>query len=353
MTELDLPSGQTRPRYRTVRSPYFALRLNIRVLSFSLIALVALAVLAIWAISLGSYQMDYSDVLRAVAGQGAEEQAFVVRTIRLPRTICAVMIGAALAMSGAIFQGLVRNPLVSPDVIGINGGAALVAVVWIIYGQSADLLPLAAFLGTVITAVAVYLLAWKKGIAPSRLILVGIGIGTAVYAATLFVTIRFPAEIVRPALVWTMGSVYGSNWRDVIVITSALIVLTIAAVVLAWSLRILQLGDDVTRGLGLPLERTRLSLIVVGCGLAAVAVALAGPIGFVALMVPHLARMLAGPVSGTVIVFTGVLGAVFLLGADIIANHFLPVPLPVGVVTAAVGAPYFLLLLYRSNIGTR
>jgi iron complex transport system permease protein len=120
-------------------------------------------------------------------------------------------------------------------------------------------------------------------------------------------------------------------------------------VVLARSLRVLQLGDDITRGLGVPLEQTRLGLILAGCGLAAVAVAIAGPIGFVALMVPHIARILAGPVSGTVLVFTGIIGAVFLLAADVIANHLLPVALPVGVVTAAVGAPYFLWLLYRSN----
>jgi iron complex transport system permease protein len=247
---------------------------------------------------------------------------------------------------------LVRNPLVSPDVIGINGGASLVAVGWIVSGRSLDLLPLAALLGALGAAAAVYLLSWRAGISPARLILVGIGIGTAVNAATIFITIRFPVDIVRPAIVWTMGSVYASSWRDVIVMTSALAVLTVAVLILAWSLRVLQLGDDLTRGLGLPLERTRLGLIVVGCGLAAVAVAIAGPIGFVALMAPHIARMIAGPVSGTVILFTGVIGALFLLGADVVANHLLPVSLPVGVVTAAVGAPYFLFLLYRSNIGT-
>lgn len=342
-------SGSPRPGFRTVRSPWYAIRLNVRVLMLSLGALAMLAVLVVWAISLGSYEMAYPDVIRAIAGNGTADQNFVVQTIRLPRTICAIMIGAALAMSGAIFQGLVRNPLVSPDIIGINGGASLLAVIWIIYGLNADFLPVAAFAGAVTTAALIYGLTWKRGIDPARMILVGIGIGAAVNAATTFVTIRFPVEIVRPATVWTMGSVYASSWRDVVVITSSLIVLTIISVVLARLLRVLQLGDDITRGLGLPLEQTRLGLILAGCGLAAVAVAIAGPIGFVALMVPHIARMLAGPVSGTVLVFTGIIGAVFLLFADVVANHMLPVDLPVGVVTAAVGAPYFLLLLYRSN----
>ncbi|MDQ3411838.1 MAG: iron chelate uptake ABC transporter family permease subunit, partial [Chloroflexota bacterium] len=350
MSTIELDPGR-RPGFRTIHSPYYALRLNVRVIALSMVALGALALLAIWAISLGSYQMDYLDVLRAIAGRGSEDQLFVVRTIRLPRTICAVMIGAALAMSGAIFQGLVRNPLVSPDIIGINSGASLVAVIWIIYGLNGNLLPVAAFIGAIVTATIIYLLAWKQGIAPGRLILVGIGVGAAVSAATQFVTIRFPVEIVRPATVWIMGSVYATSWNDVIVITLSLAGLSIAAVVLARSLRVLQLGDDLGRGLGLSLERTRLSLIVVGCGLSAVAVAIAGPIGFVALMIPHMARILAGPVSGTGILFTGILGGCFLLGADVIANHFLPVTLPVGVVTAAVGAPYFLFLLYRSRLG--
>lgn len=342
-----------RPGFRTVRSPYYALRINTRVLLLSLLTLGLLALLTVWAISLGSYQMAYGDVLRAIAGQGTEDQLLVVRSIRLPRIICAVLIGAALAMSGAIFQGLVRNPLVSPDVIGINSGASLVAVFWIIYGRNAGLLPVAAFIGAMATAVIVYALSWKQGIAPGRLILVGIGVGAAVTAGMQFITIRFPVEIVRPATVWLMGSVYASSWHDVLVIGASLAVLTVLVVLLARSLRVLQLGDDLTRGLGLPLERTRLGLIAVGCGLSAAAVAIAGPIGFVALMVPHIARMLAGPVSGTVIVFTGLLGGVYLLLADVIANHFLPVSLPVGVITAAVGAPYFLYLLYRSNLGTR
>ena len=122
-----------------------------------------------------------------------------------------------------------------------------------------------------------------------------------------------------------------------------------AAVILTWPLRTMQLGDDVTRGLGLPLERTRLGLIVIACGLCAVATAMAGPIGFVALMVPHMARMIAGPLSGSVMLFSAVLGGCFLLLADIVAQHFLPVTLPTGVITAAVGAPYFLFLLYRFN----
>jgi iron complex transport system permease protein len=245
---------------------------------------------------------------------------------------------------------LVRNPLVSPDIIGIDAGASVVAVFWLVTGRSSDLLSFAAFSGALLTAAVIYLLAWKRGIAPDRLILVGIGVGAVVSAGTTYLTIKYPVEIVRPAEVWLMGSLYGSNWFDVKILAGFVGVCLPLGIILSWPLRALQLGDDVTRGLGVPLERTRIGLIAVGCALAAVAVATAGPIGFVALMIPHIARMLAGPHSGTVFLFTGVIGGLFVVVADTIAQHYLPVTLPVGVVTAAVGAPYFLFLLYRSNL---
>jgi iron complex transport system permease protein len=169
-------------------------------------------------------------------------------------------------------------------------------------------------------------------------------------AATTYLTVRYPIEQARPALVWLMGSISGSDWGDVKVVAIFLAVCLPLTIALAWPLRAMQLGDDVARGLGIPLEPTRLLLILVGSALAAAAVAVAGPIGFVALMVPHFARMLAGPLSGSVALFTAVLGGAFLLIADIIGGHFLPVSIPVGVVTAAIGAPYFLLLLHRSNV---
>lgn len=350
MAAVESSPAQRKPGHVTVRTRFFALRLNHRVLLFSTLAAFCLVMLAIWAMALGSFRIPFIEVGRAVVGGGAPDHEFIVRTLRLPRVICAVLVGAALAMSGAIFQGLVRNPLVSPDIIGINSGATLFAVFWIVSGQAAALLPLAAFLGAILAAALIYVLAWKGGISANRLILVGIGAGASLAAGTTYLTVRYPIEIVRPAVVWTIGSVYASTWQDVRVLLLVMLVAAPLAIALTWPLRTLQLGDDVTRSLGVPLERTRLGLIAIGCALSAVAVAIAGPIGFVALMVPHMARMLAGPLSGSVMVFTGVLGAVFLLLADVVAQHFLPVSLPVGVVTSAIGAPYFLFLLYRSSV---
>lgn len=346
---MNLSTAPRSPARLTIRNGPVALRVDPRVILLTIAALGIMLLLALLAVSLGSYTMPFNEALAAIRGVGSEDQVFVVRTLRLPRIVAAVLIGASLAVAGALFQGVVRNALVSPDIIGIDTGASLFAVFWIVSGKPGGLLPLAAFAGAIITSTVIYVLTWKKGVDTDRLILVGIGIGAAVGAGITFIMVKFPVEIVRPAEFWMMGSLTGSTWRDVATMLASSLILIPTAMVLAWLLRTMQLGDDVTRGLGVPLERLRLSLMVVGCGLAAVAVSVAGPIGFVALMVPHVARMLTGPVSGGVILFTATLGAIYLLGADIIAQHALPVTLPVGAITAAVGAPYFLYLLYRSQ----
>lgn len=350
MSAIDGAPRAQKPGHITLRTRFFAVRVNYRVLLIALVAFLGLLAAAVWAMTLGSFPIAFDDILRAIWGTGTPDQEIIVRSLRLPRVISAALIGVALAMSGAIFQGLVRNPLVSPDIIGINAGASLFAVFWIVTGRDPSLLTIGAFLGAVVTAGIIYLLAWKGGVSANRLILVGIGAGAGLSAGVTYLTVAYPVEVVRPAIVWSMGSINGSNWQDVRILGISLLVLTPIAIALTWPLRALQLGDDVSRGLGLPLERGRLGLILVGCALAAVAVSVAGPIGFVALMVPHMARMIAGPLSGSVMILTGVLGAFFLLLADIVSQHFLPVTLPVGVVTSAVGAPYFLFLLYRSNV---
>jgi iron complex transport system permease protein len=344
------PKPMDKPGHVTIRTRFFSVRLNTRVLGMSLVAAVTMCLLAIWAMTLGSLHIPFGDVVSAVFGRGNDDSLFVVHELRLPRVLSAMLIGAALAMSGAIFQGIVRNALVSPDIIGINAGATVVATFWIVTGLSWSLMPLAAFIGALLTAALIYVMTWKGGISPERMILVGIGTQAVMAAGTTYITVRFPVEVVRPAVAWTMGSIYGSTWSDVVVLLLFLAVAAPLGIALMWPLRALQLGDDVSRGLGLPLEGVRLGLLVVGCALAAAAVAVAGPIGFVALMVPHVARMLGGPTSGSTMVLTAFIGACFLLLADTVAQHMLPVSLPVGVVTAAVGAPYFLFLLYKSNV---
>lgn len=346
---LHTPDGTSRPGHITVRYGMVSYRVNVRALAFSAIALVLLLSLMVWGSTLGSSDLSFGDVVRATVGRGTDDTELIVRTLRLPRILIAVLVGAALAISGTIFQGLARNPLVSPDIIGINGGATLAAVSVLILGIGATLVPLAAFAGAVLTAAVIYALSWKGGVSMDRLILVGIGVGSILSAGITYMTVKFPIEITRPAIVWSMGSIYGSQWRDVRLLAITLAVLFPVAIILMEHMRMLQFGDTVTRSLGVPLERTRLVLIVVACAFAAVAVAIVGPIGFVALIIPHMARMILGPPTGSVLVFTALLGSIMLLASDIVAQHALPAVLPAGVVTGAVGAPYFLYLLYRSN----
>ena len=339
-----------RPGHRTIRAAGLAVRVNTRALRLAALAAAVLALLMIWAVTLGSFSIPVRDVVLAIIGRGTEDTEMVVRSLRLPRILVAVMMGAALAISGTIFQGIARNPLVSPDIIGINTGATLFAMAAIVAGAASSFVPVAAFVGAVATALAIYLLSWKNGISTNRLILVGIGVGAVVSAGSTYITVKFPIEQVRPAVVWSMGSFYATSWDDVILLAIALAVLAPLSIALMDLLQTIQFGDVMTRSFGLPLERSRLILLVVGCALAAVSVSLAGPIGFVALIVPHMARMIAGPPGGSVLLFTALLGGILLLASDIVAQHMLPVTLPVGVVTGAVGAPYFLFLLYRSNL---
>lgn len=334
---------------RTVRGAWYSQKIDLRVVGLILLATGILIFLMLWSVTLGAVELTIREVWNATWGDGESRTLLVVQTLRWPRTLVAVGVGIALAISGGLFQGIARNPLVSPDIIGINSGATMMAVTWLVLFQTTTGLPLATFLGAVVTAIVIYGLSWRGGVSPNRLILVGIGISAMTSAVSSYMMVIFPIEQTRPAIVWTMGSVYASNWLDVKLVWAFVAVCLPLAALFMHPLRSMLLGDHVTRSLGVPLEQTRLTIILIGCSLAAIAVAIAGPIGFVALMVPHMARMIAGPHSPGVLFFTGVLGGIVLLISDVVAQHFLPVTLPVGVVTSAVGAPYFLFLLYRSN----
>lgn len=342
-----LQSGVTRPSLRVIRWGGFSVRVDTRVLALAALSLAALAALMIWSMTLGDYPLAPAEVIRAARGIGEPEAVLIVRDVRLPRVCAAALVGAALAISGALFQGVARNPLVSPDVVGISQGAGLLAVFWIVVGRAPSLLPLAAFAGALGSALVVYLLAWQRGVSPGRLILVGIGVGAALHSLTTYLTVKFPIEQARPALVWLLGSLYGADWVDVRVLAIGLILGLPIALVLVWPLSTMQLGDETARTLGLSVEHPRFLALFVGSALAASAVAVAGPVAFVALMVPHIARMTAGPLSAGSLVYTGGLGACLVVLSDMAGQHALPLTLPVGIITGLVGAPYFLYLLTR------
>jgi len=317
---------------------------------FCLGAVLAVLGLAAWSLTLGVYPLPLTTLAEIIQGSLAPVEAMVLMEFRLPSIIAAVLVGFALGLSGCLFQGLVRNPLVAPDIIGINAGAGLAAVALIATGTALGLVSLAAIAGALGTALAIYLLAWKAGISGNRLVLVGIGINAILAALTSFLIVRFPVESVTPALVWLAGSFSRVEWALVGWLVITLLIATPLALMLLRRLQVLQLGDDSARALGLVVERDRGLLLLIGTCLAGAAVAVAGPVAFVALVAPHIARLLAGPLTRGVLILSGLIGALLLLVSEIIARHALaPLTLPVGLITAATGAPVFLYLLYREN----
>jgi iron complex transport system permease protein len=326
-----------------------SVRLDTRAISVGTVLAVAIVVIAVWSISVGDFPIPVRDVIRAVFATASEDAEFVVQTLRVPRALTAIMVGAAFAVSGGIFQSLANNPLASPDVVGFNSGAALGAVLMIVVVDGAGSLEvsLGAIAGGIATAALVYVFAWKRGVHGYRLILVGIGIGFAVSAVVDYLLTRAQIHDVRRAAVWLTGSLNGRGWEQVRPVGFGLLILVPIAAVLSRRLRLLELGTDTAAALGVRVGRARLGLVLVGVALAALATASAGPVGFVALVSPPIARRLVRS-PGFTLVPTALVGALLTVTADLVARRIMaPTELPVGIATAAVGAPYLLWLLTR------
>jgi iron complex transport system permease protein len=311
---------------------------------------VAMAVFT-WSLALGDFPLSVGDVVANLLGRGRAGTDFIVRTLRLPRGLTGLLVGAAFGLSGAIFQRLARNPLASPDVIGVNAGAAFAAVaVIVLWHRSGTDVTVAALVGGFTAATAVYALA-RAGATSSgyRVVLVGIGVSSALTAGISWLLTKAQIYEARQAIVWLTGSLNGRSWDHVRPVSVALAVLVPAALVLARQLRALELGDDVARALGVRVEGARALLLLVAVALAATATASAGPIAFVALAAPQMARRLVRDRT-VALLPSAALGALLLVAADLVGRRVVaPTELPVGIVTAVLGAPYLLLLLARAN----
>lgn len=303
-----------------------------------------------WSLAVGDFPLALRDVLAALAGGGAADSAFIVRTLRLPRSLTAVLVGAGFGLSGAIFQRLARNPLASPDIIGVNAGAATAAVFMIVVVHANGLhVTLGALVGAAVTALVIYLLAYKQGVTGYRLVLVGIGVTAVLTSVTQYLLTRAEIFEAQRAVVWLTGSLNGRGWEHVRPVGLTLLLLLPLAIGLARHLRVLELGDDAARGLGSRVEATRGALLLTGVALAAVGTASAGPIAFVALVSPQIARRLIGGRSLGLLPAAGC-GALLVVCADLVGRRvFAPTELPVGVITGIIGAPYLLYRLARAN----
>lgn len=298
------------------------------------------------------------DVLKALFGVGNEMQTTVITSFRLPRIVVAMMVGMALAVAGGILQGIIRNPLGSPEIIGLTGGASLAVVSFLAMFSdknnsltvSIGWLPLAAFAGATITAFLVYVFAWKNGVAPIRLVLIGIGISALMQAGTTMMMILGPIYRASQANIWITGSVNGAKWADAYIIIPLVLALMAVAFTLGRNLNVQELGEVIALGVGSKVEKQRLFLLLIATALTGGAVAFAGGIGFVGLMAPHMARRLVGSAFGALLPIAALIGAILVIVADLVGRTlFAPLEIPAGVFTASIGAPYFIYLLYKTR----
>jgi iron complex transport system permease protein len=297
-------------------------------------------------------------IITILFGQGTEFEQLVVQSFRMPRIIIAILVGMSLAVAGTILQAIVRNPLASPDIIGITGGASVAVVLFLaIFSDESNSLtvsihwmPLSAFIGATVVALLLYLLAWKNGLSPIRLVLVGVGMWALTKALTDLFMLLGPIYRASQANIWITGSVYGASWNNVQILTPITILLLIIAIVMIRNVNIQELGEEIAIGVGTKMQQQRLLLLLLSTALIGSAVAFAGGIGFVGLMAPHIARRLVGSSFGAMLPLSALIGAILVLGADSIGRTlFLPVEVPAGVFTAAIGAPYFIYLLFKQR----
>ncbi|WP_416670322.1 FecCD family ABC transporter permease [Egbenema bharatensis] len=334
--------------------PSFSFRIDRRVPFILLFLAIATLIVMILSVGYGEYPISPINVVNTLLGfqTGNSDYNFVIYTLRLPRVIVAVLVGMGLAIAGTIMQGLTRNPLAAPEIVGVEAGAGLAAVALIVLLPAIPIffLPLAAFVGAFIAALLVYSLAWENGSSPIRLILVGVGVGAIASAFTSLMITFGNIYDVSQALVWLAGSVYGRTWEHIWALLPWLFVFVPASFFCARELNTLNLGDDVARGLGSAVEWQRGLLLLTSVALSGASVATAGTIGFVGLMAPHLSRQLVGTSHEGLMPTSALVGGLIVALADLLGRSlFAPIELPCGVVTAAVGAPYFLYLLYRNR----
>lgn len=336
-------------RIRIVPGPRKSgLIVDLRVVTTCLIVAALVLGISAYALTLGESELGWGEVWNTVTGRSDVGTRRIVLDWRLPRIVIAILGGAALGISGAIFQSMTRNPLGSPDIIGFNTGAytgALLAS--LVFASSAVSVTAGALVGGLVTAVIVYALAFKGGLLGFRLIVVGIAVSAALNALNAWILVEARAESAVSAAVWGQGSLNGVRWPDVMPVMWSLVILLPLCFLLVGRLNLLELGDEFGMLLGLGPERTRLAMLGLGVGPISVITAIVGPITFVALAAPQIARRLVDA-SGPQLIPAALVGGCLLLVSDVIAQRLIaPSQLPVGVVTACLGGAYLVYIISR------
>ncbi|KTS11389.1 FecCD family ABC transporter permease [Microbacterium testaceum] len=314
----------------------------------AILILVAVAAAGV-GLTTGSFHASLGDVASALSGDADSRTTVVVMGMRMPRLIAALLIGAALGLAGAVFQTLARNPIASPDIVGFTAGSATGALIGLTLISPPPSPAIGAWTGGLLTVIVVMAIARSVGISRERTILAGIALTTLLAAVNDYLLTRAPLDVARNATQWLRGSLAAASANDVVLLLASLGVLSAALVALRRDYRALELDDDTARSLGVRTGRARLALVVVAALLTGTATAVAGPIGFVALAAPQLARRAMGT-SGIPLVGSALTGAVVLIVADVVAQRALaPLQIPVGLLTAAVGGAYLFWIVARSR----
>lgn len=318
-----------------------------RMLMLALFVILA-AIGCFLSVAKGAADISLSQIFTILLHPQAAPQDQIIWNIRLPRMIVGALVGMNLALSGCILQAVMRNPLADPHIIGISSGAGISGItVMILFPALEYLITPVAFVGAMAAAVAIYILAWKNGIKPVRIILAGVAV-SAFLGAGISGLLIFYSDRVNGALMWMVGGLAARSWPHVSIIVPYAVVGLILAVLSSHYLNILQLGDDMAKGLGVHVEITRIVLTAIAALLAASAVSVVGLLGFVGLVIPHISRLILGSDYRYLVPGAAILGVAIVTLSDTFARIvFAPVELPVGIIMAFIGAPFFLFLLRR------
>nr|WP_211237414.1 iron ABC transporter permease [Paucisalibacillus globulus] len=306
----------------------------------------------------GVISISFQEVIETIFQNGSKKNELILFEFRLPGIILAILIGIGLAVSGAILQGITQNELAEPGIMGINTGAGLAIVLYLFLTRawlptssalSTWMMPIAAMLGALFAALLIYILAWKKGVNPIRLILVGIGINAGFAAFITIFQLKMDPQDYRQVTVWLSGDIWNANWNTVIAFLPWILILIPLVLRKLETLNVLTLGDDLASGLGANVEKDRRTLLILAVALAGASVSAGGAIAFLGLIVPHIARKIIGPLHQYIIPLSMLIGALLIITADIVGKVILaPTEIPIGIVVSMLSAPYFIYLLMKS-----
>ncbi|WP_296256825.1 iron ABC transporter permease [uncultured Ezakiella sp.] len=296
----------------------------------------------------GTMEVSIKRIIQVIKINDNSPQRNVIWNIRLPRMILSLLVGANLAVSGAILQGVMKNPLADPGIIGISSGAGLFGIaVIVVFPHLQGMITIFAFIGAMLAAIIIYSLAWKGGVQPIRIVLAGVAV-SALFGAGISAMLVFYSDRVHGALAFMSGSLSAKSWPEVLTILPYSLIGILIAIIFSEKMNILILGDDVARSLGLEVEKTRLGFTALASLLAASAVSVVGLLGFIGLIVPHSIRLILGNDYKIMIPASALLGGALLSFSDTFSRTILsPIEIPVGIIMAAIGAPFFLYLLRR------